>query len=217
MRWLLWAFAFAPAALLAQTAAELELAATHYERGRASLRADDYDRAIADFGEALRLAPAHPGAYFGRGISQLMKKNYAGAIADLSESAKLDPRNAQTFLGRGLAYLEQKDYGRAVADLDETLRLNPSALNAYASRAEARLGMKDMDAAIADYSELLRRLATDAEGRPVINSPARAAEILVRRGCALSAKDEQGKAAADFEAARTLNPRLDASPSCEPR
>ena len=51
----------------------------------------EYDKAIADYTEAIRLEPAQPAAYFNRGNARLEKKEYDKAIADYTEAIRLEP------------------------------------------------------------------------------------------------------------------------------
>ena len=50
-----------------------------------------YDKAIADYGEAIRLDPKYAAAYNNRGIAWSAKSEYDMAIADYGEAIRLDP------------------------------------------------------------------------------------------------------------------------------
>jgi tetratricopeptide (TPR) repeat protein len=63
-------------------------------RGLAYQRKDDLDRAIADYGEAIRLDPEYAEAYYGRGLTYRNKGDLERAIADYSEAIRLDPKLA---------------------------------------------------------------------------------------------------------------------------
>ncbi len=56
-----------------------------------------YDRAIADYSEAIRLDPDFAFAYCNRGVAWGKKKQYARAIADLEQAVRLDPDYAATY------------------------------------------------------------------------------------------------------------------------
>ena len=52
----------------------------------------DYDRAIADYDEAIRLDPRYAVAYYNRGVAYCDKGDYDRAIADYNEAIRLDPK-----------------------------------------------------------------------------------------------------------------------------
>ena len=54
----------------------------------------EYDKAIADYDEALKLDPKNALAYDSRGVAWYRKGEYDKAIADYGEAIKLDPKNA---------------------------------------------------------------------------------------------------------------------------
>jgi len=64
------------------------LSEAYCNRGQA--RAEDYKGAIADFTQALRLAPDHADAYNKRGTVRAML-GYTGAMAEFDEALRKDP------------------------------------------------------------------------------------------------------------------------------
>jgi tetratricopeptide (TPR) repeat protein len=92
-----------------------DLALVFWDRGNAYYAKKDYDRAIADYGEAIRLDNIAK-AFDNRGRAYDDKKDYDRAIADCSEAIRLDPNFAMAFNNRGNAYNDKNDYDRAIAD-----------------------------------------------------------------------------------------------------
>src|SRR5262244_2068669 len=78
-------------------------------QGDTSVNNRDYDRAIADYNEAIRLVPADAPAFFGRGNAYASKGDRDRAIADYSEAIRLDPKYAFAFNNRGIAYAIKGD------------------------------------------------------------------------------------------------------------
>ncbi len=113
------------------------LAVSFFHRGRAYFRMQEYDRAVQDFDEAIRLDPSFLNAFFQRGDVYLAKQDYDRAIQDYDEVIRLDPSDAEAFRYRGDAYLAKEDYDRAIQDYDEVLRLDPSDTTAVEARARA--------------------------------------------------------------------------------
>ena len=65
----------------------------------------DYDKAIADYNEAIRLDPGYAHAYNGRGKTWSAKKDYDKAIADYNEAIRLYPGYVHAYCNRGVAFL----------------------------------------------------------------------------------------------------------------
>ena len=86
----------------------------------------DYDRAIADLEQAIRLDPKYRRPIYNRGIAYIDKGDYDRAIADLGKSVRLDPKDPKAYVIRGSAYDGKGDYNRAIANYDEALRLDPN-------------------------------------------------------------------------------------------
>jgi tetratricopeptide (TPR) repeat protein len=161
-------------------------------QGDTILKSGDYDRAIADFDEAMRLDPTNAVAFAGRGLAYENKGNHDRAIADFNEAIRLDPTYAVAFALRGLAYENKGNHDRAIADINEAIRLNPTNAVALAVRGIAYENKGDYDRAIADFNEAIRL-------DPMF------AFAFCNRGIAkLKIKDSRGNA--DIAKARQLNP-----------
>ena len=61
---------------------------------------EEYDKAIADYNEAIRLDPKDAAAYDNRGNAWQAKGEYDKAIADYNEAIRLDPKDADAYNGR---------------------------------------------------------------------------------------------------------------------
>jgi tetratricopeptide (TPR) repeat protein len=103
----------------------------YYNRGNAYYQNKDYERAIENYNEALRLDPKDFKAYCNRGCAYEAKKDYDRAIQDYSESIRLDPTHAFVYHNRGNAYRARKDYHRAVEDYTDAIRRDPKHAPAY--------------------------------------------------------------------------------------
>jgi tetratricopeptide (TPR) repeat protein len=95
----------------------------YYGRGEAYSDKKDYEKAIVDYTEAIRLDPTDEMAYFSRGIAYSHKKDYDKAIADYTEAIRLDPTDGDAFYKRGLAYKGKLENSKAEADFAEAKRL----------------------------------------------------------------------------------------------
>jgi len=77
-----------------------------FYRGTAKNDLKDYQAAIADYDEAIRLKPDYAGAFHNRGISKFNMKDNPGAIADFDEALRLKPDDAGALHNRGVAKLK---------------------------------------------------------------------------------------------------------------
>ena len=126
-------------------------------RANVWLKRNEFDTAIADYNEAIRLNPGSAGvAHQGRGRAWRNKKDYDKAIADCNEAIRLDPGHALAYYTRGVVWSDKKDYDKAIADYNEAIRLDPGFARAYNGRGKAWSAKKDYDKAIADYNEAIR-------------------------------------------------------------
>lgn len=166
--------------------------AAYNGRGAAYFEKDDYDHAIADYTEAIKLDPKFSAAYANRCFAYYLKRDYDNAIADCNQAIAIDPKYYLAYNSRGIAYAAKKDYDKAIADYTEAIKLNPHFALAYRNRGVAYAAKKDFDQAIADYTQAIK---TDPKYPPVYDN----------RGQAYSRKGDFDKAIADFTTAITLD------------
>jgi len=142
------------------------LADVFWGRGVSWSEKKEYDRAIADYNEAIRLNPQDAGFFNSRGDAWLDKKDYDRAIADFSEAIRLIPQ-CKTFclnLLRRETPLNSRCWARAIrgalqealADCNESLRHLPGNADALDSRGLVHLKLRNYVAAIADYDAALK-------------------------------------------------------------
>jgi len=105
-------------------------------RGVAYLSKGDYDHAIADTNDAVRLTPGQifPGDYYIRGQAYVGKNDFDRAIDNFDQAIMLSPRNFKAYSGRGRAYEGKNDPEHAIADYDRALELNPRLDDARQAR-----------------------------------------------------------------------------------
>lgn len=127
------------------------LVASFNNRGNAYIAKQDYDRAIADYDQAIKLDNRFYHAFHNRGVALYLKKNYDRAIADYDEALRLNPKFFEAFNDRGLAYQAKGNLDQAIADYNEALRVNSKYAIAAGNR-DAALKAKSAVAAPAAKS-----------------------------------------------------------------
>jgi len=144
-------------------------AVARFNRGNAYVRLRRYDRAVADYSAAVRLAPKYANAYFNRALVQARLKRYPGAMRDVNQVIRLRPKQARAYLLRGAIYGQTNRYRLALRDLSWAIRLEPKNGRAYALRAVTYQKLGQAAKARADL-ERARRLG-DSGGRLLPGRP----------------------------------------------
>jgi len=195
-----------------------------FNRGRTASDAGDYDRAIADFTEALRLYPNYWEAYTSRGFAYYFIKDYDRAINDLTNAIRINPFYL-TYAIRGSIYLDgKKDLDRAISDYTESIRINANFDQAYSGRGAAyyRRGvannqLEDLDRAISDCETALKinrnnnvasstlELARNEKAKRTSSSGHSSATDAFNRGVTALNASNYDRAIAEFTEAIRLN------------
>ncbi len=102
----------------------------------------DYERAIADFTEAIRYKPDFALAYNNRGFARYAQKDYEGALADYNQAIRLHPKNALLYISRAFVRSAGKDNKGAIEDFNQAVRLKPELVEAYKDQSFARPVLK---------------------------------------------------------------------------
>jgi len=102
-----------------------KLAIVYNYRAQAYYDKGDYDHAIADLNEAIRLDPKNAPAYNYQGTAYAMKGDYNRAVQDYDQAIRLHPKNFDFYLKRGQANFYSGALPAALADLNQANVLDP--------------------------------------------------------------------------------------------
>jgi len=89
----------------------------------------NFDGAIADLNEAIRLEPDNDSAYHMRGIVYHGKNNFDTAIADFTKAIQLRPKDGFSYFERGLTYFDKENKALAISDFEMAVKLEPQYKN----------------------------------------------------------------------------------------
>jgi lipoprotein NlpI len=138
------------------------LSIMYYNRGCEWRDKGEYNLAITDFDQALRLDPNYTSAYNNRGLARREKGDYDGSIADFDQAIRLDPNHVNAYYGRGRDYYSKGQYDKAIADLDQAVQLNPKLSGAIFNRGIVYSSSRNWAAAAADFSSANQLDSSDA-------------------------------------------------------
>ena len=167
-------------------------AQSSYRRGLDLFVKKDYDEAIKEFDEAIKLDPNHRSARYYRGQAWREKKDFDKAIQDFDEAIRINPQSSAYFRARGNAWLAEKEYDKAIKDFNEAIRLNPKY--AHGDRGNAWYFKREYDKAIKDYDE-------------EIKLDPKQLSVFFNRGLAWRYKLEYDKAIENYDEVIRLDPK----------
>ena len=154
----------------------------------------EYDIAIKDFDEALRINP-DPALYNNRASAYQAKKDYDKAIEDYSEAIRVNPNFAIAYFNRAVLWQNKRQYDKAIDDYTVAIKLDNKVVGAFRNRGVMHHLKKEHDQAIEDFTEALR-----LDPREVI--------VLTDRGNSFAEKKQYDKAIADYTEAIRLNAKF---------
>jgi len=110
----------------------------YINRGNAYRDGEQLDRAAADYGEVIKLAPTDARGWRNRGMIKLFKGDTKGGLADYDKALQYDPADAYSWNNRGQARMRLGDKAGAIADFRKALEISPGLRTA--SESLQRLG-----------------------------------------------------------------------------
>ena len=171
------------------------LAAIYFNRGVTWYEMGNYDRAIQDYNEAIKLNPNFEQAFFNRGNAFDEHEQFDRAIQDYDRAIALKPDYAKAFNNRGISFTKKGQYDRAIQDYDQAIKLEPEYAEALNNRGTAYFGKREYDHAIQDYEEAIKL------------NPSFAQAFYNRGVTKLTSGDTDG-GNADIDAAKRINPAI---------
>ena len=163
-------------------------------RGIAYQKKGEFERAISDYDEVIKIDPKHAAAFNNRGIAYKEKGDFERAISDYDEAINLYPENALAFNNRGSAYQAKGDFERAISNFDEAIKIDPKNAAAFNNRGNAYKEKGDFERAISDFDKSIKLKPKNAGA-------------FNNRGTAYREKNDFERAIRDFDEAIKLNPK----------
>ena len=115
-----------------------------------------YNKAIADYSQAIRLDPNLAPAYRDRGVAYSYSGDYDNALVDFNQALRLNPNDPAVYRERGNVYGFKGDDTRCLADYNRAINVNPNYASVYVNRGNVYGRQGDNNRAIADYTYAIR-------------------------------------------------------------
>jgi tetratricopeptide (TPR) repeat protein len=134
------------------SAAPYSLAVAYTNRGVAYAMRRQYDRALEDYGQAIKYDPSFAIAYNNRCYALAQLAKLEEALADCGKALTLTPRDPNFLDSRAYVYLRMGKYAEAIKDYDEALYLSPQLVLSLYGRGVAKFKVGDAAAAGKDLA-----------------------------------------------------------------
>ena len=171
------------------------LANAFNSRGNAYWAKKEFDRAVTDYDQAIKLNPTDAVFFSNRGGVLVAKGDVDRGITDFDQALRINPNLMRALLDRGNAFRGKGLYDRAIADYDQAIKLEPKNVLLFNTRGNTYYTKKDYERAIADFEASIQ-----------INP--NQAGIFNLRGHVYFAKKEYDRAIVEYDQAIKLDPNL---------
>lgn len=124
-------------------------------RGDFYVNDQQYDKAFADFTQAIALNPREYDAYNLRGNIHRREKRYDEAIADYKKALEIHPRTAKAMLNLGNTYFERNENDKAFELYNQIIQGEPNNANALCNRGAIYFRKAKYEEAVQDLSKAI--------------------------------------------------------------
>lgn len=125
----------------------------HMRRGHSRYKKRDYDKALSEYNQAIRIDPESFNAYFWRGRTFIKTGRYNEATDDFMKATELNPRYAEAYNNLGWIFGRRKKYDESIYYLDWSIKLAPENGWAYFYRGRMYSKKGDMQSALRDIKK----------------------------------------------------------------
>jgi Flp pilus assembly protein TadD len=120
-----------------------DLAIAYERRGYALVKNQQFQDAVSDYTEAIKIKPNEPRIYEERAYAEMKVYAYDKALADYAELIKLKPKEVRYINFRASIYEAKEDSPNAMAETENALKIDPN--NQEAKERKQRLERKEAE------------------------------------------------------------------------
>ena len=154
----------------------------------------DFDNALSDFSEVIKLQPDNVMAHINRAALYLDKEQYDLAFKDVNEAIRLDNSSAEAYLNRGIIYDQWSEYEKAIQDYSQALKLKPDTAAIFNNLGVTYLHKAQFDIAIDWFNK-------------AVGVNPKIFQAYYGRGCVYMGTKDYDRAIAEFNYSIRLNPK----------
>lgn len=132
-------------------------------RGQYLREAGQAQKAIADFNQAISLAPGKALSYNSLGKTYFELGDQNQALTNYNTAIQLDQSQGEFFSNRGAVYGSLGRFEEALSDLNRAIELDPNHMAAYRNRLQVLFELGQLEASLADHNVYLPSNPSDVE------------------------------------------------------
>ncbi|GCE28906.1 hypothetical protein KDA_43900 [Dictyobacter alpinus] len=129
--------------------------ALYINRAWARLCLAEFDEAIEDCDQALKINLEAAMAYNNRSAAQLGLQHYPEALQDANQAILMDNKLGSAYYNRAYALVKLGNYAAALKDYDRAIEQRPRLYNQYYMRGNCHLYLQHYLEAMADYNKAI--------------------------------------------------------------
>lgn len=187
---------------------DTDRAMNYYQRALVYQKIKQYNLAILDYNNAIKLTPESSNAYFNRGLTYYQAMQLDAALDDFTQALTINPKDMHIYNARGLVYSDQGEFDKALDDFNQALILDPSYASAMFNRATIYERKQKYQDALADYDNAIKNNKAELENEDPEAIKARLIEAYYRRGIINLALNDLNAAMRDVNFVIENNPNL---------
>lgn len=128
----------------------------YHDRGTLYSDAGQYNLAIKDFTQVIRIKPKSADGYFNRGNTYDKTSEFKSAYEDFTTALKYDKTNAIIYNNRGLTQLSSDRIESALRDFNSSIKYSPEFGKAHFNLGTVHERMEDPASALKDYNSAIK-------------------------------------------------------------
>ncbi|MDR0496559.1 MAG: ankyrin repeat domain-containing protein [Treponema sp.] len=125
------------------------------KRGLEYMMKNDYNNAIKEYSEGIRLDRNNAEHYQNRGIAYIQIGQFELGINDFNEAISINPNEADAYRLRGMVFSQLGQHEQAIIDLTDAIKLKANDYIAHMSRGVSFRALQQKDKARQDFEKVI--------------------------------------------------------------
>jgi len=122
-------------------------------RGVAYFELKEYDNALLDYAQAIKLDPAFYRPYYNRALLRVAQNDAQNALKDYAEAIRRAPNNAEIWVNRGQLLATTGQNAPALLDFEAAVKLDPKNALAWYNRGNVLFKQENLKQAAESFQQ----------------------------------------------------------------